>query len=166
MNAGGGNSICVFSLKEEFVMNNADIVIRRAKADDFVAIAAISRNDLGYDCTDILVKSKLTALDDAREAVFVAEYNNKNVCGYVHIEKYDVLYCETFANVLGLAVSGNTRHLGIGKKLMETAEEWAKSIGAKAVRLNSGFSRTGAHEFYRSIGYNNEKNQIRFLKYF
>ena len=36
--------------------------------------------------------------------------------------------------------------------------------GIKKVRVNSGFSRKEAHEFYRSLGYNNEKEQIRFLK--
>ena len=42
--------------------------------------------------------------------------------------------------------------------------KWAKENGIKKVRLNSGFSRKDAHIFYRSIGYNNEKEQIRFMK--
>lgn len=49
---------------------------------------------------------------------------------------------------------------------MEAAENWAKEIGAKGVRLNSGASRTEAHAFYRHIGYTSEKQQIRFLKEF
>ena len=47
---------------------------------------------------------------------------------------------------------------------MFEAEKWAKSIEAVGVRLNSGALRNGAHEFYRAIGYNLEKEQIRFLK--
>ena len=32
------------------------------------------------------------------------------------------------------------------------------------IRLNSGLSRKDAHEFYRKLGFDNEKEQIRFLK--
>ena len=47
---------------------------------------------------------------------------------------------------------------------MSKAESWTKSIRAVGVRLNSGVSRDGAHEFYRNFGYNLEKEQIRFMK--
>lgn len=47
---------------------------------------------------------------------------------------------------------------------MRAVENWAKVCGIHAVRLNSGKARTEAHKFYRSIGYDNEKAQIRFFK--
>lgn len=47
---------------------------------------------------------------------------------------------------------------------LKIGQNWAKENGIKKVRVNSGFSRKEAHEFYRSLGYNNEKKQIRFLK--
>lgn len=137
--------------------------IRNAVTADYKAIAEICRNDLGYECEDDLVRAKLSSLDSSREAVFATEYN-KEVIGFVHIEKYDLLYCETFANVLGLAVKSDYRRLSAGKALMNEAEKWAKTNGASTVRLNSGFTRTDAHGFYRAIGYDNEKNQIRFMK--
>lgn len=142
-----------------------NIVIRKAALDDAKAIAEISSNDLGYDCTTEFVTNKLTGLDKSREAVFVAE-NENSVIGYIHIEKYDTLYCETLANVLGLAVKSDSRRKGAGRLLIQAAENWAKDIGAKGVRLNSGGSRTAAHSFYRSVGFDNEKMQMRFLKEF
>lgn len=142
-----------------------NIVIRKATVDDAQAISEISSNDLGYACTAEFVKNKLAGLDMSREAVFVSETEN-GVIGYIHIEKYDTLYCETLANVLGLAVSLNSRRKGAGRLLIQAAECWAKEIGAKGVRLNSGGSRTAAHSFYRSVGYDDEKTQIRFLKEF
>lgn len=36
--------------------------------------------------------------------------------------------------------------------------------GIKEIRLNSGGTRKEAHEFYRTIGFDDEKMQIRFLK--
>lgn len=54
--------------------------------------------------------------------------------------------------------------MGAGRLLLEAAESWAKEIGAAGVRLSSGASRSGAHEFYRRMGYDSEKLQIRFMK--
>ncbi|MGN0637971.1 MAG: GNAT family N-acetyltransferase [Huintestinicola sp.] len=139
------------------------IIIREATSNDAAAIAEISSKALGYDCTAEFVGIKLEGLDLSREAVFVAE-NENGVMGYIHIEKYDTLYCETLANVLGLAVRADSQRKGAGRLLMSAAESWAKDIGAVGVRLNSGGMRTGAHSFYRATGYDNEKQQIRFLK--
>lgn len=142
-----------------------NIVIRKAAVSDAEIIAEISSKDLGYDCTADFVKKKLAGLDTSREAVFAAASEN-DVIGYIHIEKYDTLYFDTLANVLGLAVRSDSRRNGAGKLLIEAAESWAREIGASGIRLNSGGSRTGAHSFYRSVGFDDEKPQIRFLKEF
>ena len=141
----------------------SDLKVREAMLEDYKSIGEIIRNDLGYLCEDDLVKTRLSGVDSKRECVFVAEYENE-VIGYVHVERYETLYMETLANIFGLAVSAQKRRMGAGHLLMFEAEKWAKSIGAVGVRLNSGALRNGAHEFYRAIGYNLEKKQIRFLK--
>ncbi len=140
-----------------------NVKVREVMINDCKSIAEISFNDLGYLCDENLVKTRIALIDNRRECVFVAEYENR-VIGYVHVERYDTLYSETLANILGLAVSYEKRRMGVGQLLMSRAEEWAKLIGAVGVRLNSGASRTGAHEFYRAMGYHLEKEQIRFMK--
>lgn len=142
---------------------DTSVTVREARVEDYPFIADISRNDLGYQCENELVKTKLSLLDKSRECVYVAEYEDR-VIGYVHVEKYDTLYMEPLANILGLAVSSERRRMGAGKILISTAEAWAKSMGAVGVRLTSGALRTGAHQFYRTIGYHHEKEQIRFMK--
>ena len=67
-------------------------------------------------------------------------------------------------NILGLAVSSEFRRRGIGRMLLKRAERWATEVGIHKIRLNSGASRKEAHSFYRAMGYNNEKGQIRFIK--
>ncbi len=42
---------------------------------------------------------RLSLIDNRRERVFVAEYEN-NVIGYVHVKRYDTLYSETLVNIL------------------------------------------------------------------
>lgn len=138
-------------------------MIRRVSIEDYKYITEICRNDLGYDADEMLVKNRIKNLDNSREAVFVAVCDKKTV-GFVHCEIYNTLYFESLVNIQGLAVSKEYRRKGLGRELMYSAEEWARQKGINRIRLNSGSDRKDAHEFYRSLGYGNEKEQIRFLK--
>ena len=137
--------------------------VREATIQDAFAICNISCDDLGYDCSCEFVATRISNLDKGRERVFVAEVNGI-VVGYIHAEKYETLYFEPVLNVLGLAVSSKFRRCGIGRMLLKRTESWAKEVGITKIRLNSGASRKEAHSFYRAMGYNNEKGQIRFIK--
>lgn len=149
------------SFSNDFDIN--DIIIRQAKIEDYKDICKICCDDLGYNCSEELVKERLEGLDKNNERVLVAVYNGK-VVGYLHAQIYKTLYFEELINFLGLAVSKEYRNKKVGTRLVNEIENWAKENGIKKVRVNSGFSRKEAHEFYRSLGYNNEKEQIRFLK--
>lgn len=140
-----------------------DIIIRQAKIEDYKDICKICCDDLGYNCSEELVKERLEGLDKNNERVLVAVYNSE-VVGYLHAQIYKTLYFEELINFLGLAVSKEYRNKKVGTKLVNEIENWAKEKGINKVRVNSSFSRKEAHEFYRSLGYNNEKEQIRFLK--
>lgn len=149
------------SFSNDFDIN--DIIIRQAKIEDYKDICKICCDDLGYNCSEELVKERLGGLDKNDERVLVAVYNSE-VVGYLHAQIYKTLYFEELINFLGLAVSKEYRNKKVGTRLVNEIENWAKENGIKKVRVNSGFSRKEAHEFYRSLGYNNEKEQIRFLK--
>lgn len=140
-----------------------EINVKQAVVDDYKEITEICIHDLGYNCSVELVKARLENVDNEREKVFVACVDGK-IAGFIHAEKYDALYFEAVVNLLGLAVAQEYRKNGIGRMLLNECESWAKSIGAKYVRANSGSARSDAHIFYRNAGYNNEKMQIRFLK--
>ena len=137
--------------------------IREATIEDAFAICDISCADLGYDCSCEFVSTRISNLDKRREKVFVAEVNGV-VAGYIHVEKYETLYFEPMINILGLAVSSKFRRCGIGRMLLNCTESWASEVGINKIRLSSGNSRKEAHSFYRAMGYNNEKGQIRFIK--
>ena len=138
-------------------------MIRKAKTTDYVELQKLSFENLGYECDVELVKSRLENLDPNNECVFVAEVNSK-VVGYVHIIKFNTLYYDSMANIQGMVVAKEHQRKGYGKELMKAAENWARENDIEMIRLNSGFVRPEAHEFYRAIGYSNEKEQIRFMK--
>ncbi len=138
-------------------------MIREAKITDYVELQKLPFEDLGDECDAELVKTRLENLDSNNECVFVADVNG-NVVGYVHIIKFNTLYYKSMANIQGMVVSKEYQRKGYGKELMNAAENWARERNIEMVRLNSGFVRPEAHEFYHAIGYCNEKEQIRFMK--
>ncbi len=143
------------------------VKIRQATTSDIPAMNELFRKDLGYEeCTMEIVENQFAGLDNSRETVFVAEEedDSSHIAGVIHVEKYNVLYFPTMANILGIAVAADFRRQGIGSALLKRAEEWARENGASSMRLNSGESRKQAHEFYRAQGYIDDKKQMRFIK--
>lgn len=140
-----------------------EIVIRPACPEDAGAICAVSAEALGYPSDALRVRRRLSRLDASREAAFVAVVDGAPI-GFVHVERYDLLFAETMANLLGLAVKGEYRGQGIGARLLREAEHWAASQGIAAMRLNSGAHRSGAHAFYRRSGYVDDGEQLRLVK--
>lgn len=139
-------------------------MLRKFQVSDHVDICKICNEALGYKCEKSLVKRRLEHLDKEREMVFVAEVGAK-VVGFIHVEKYKILYLESMVNILGLAVANNYQKQGIGRKLMEAAEQWAKENDIYTMRLNSGMNRKEAHQFYQALGFDEEKEQLRLVKY-
>ena len=138
-------------------------MIRKYEISDHVDICKICNKELRYNCEKSLVSKQLENLNENREMVFVAELNAR-VVGFIHVEKYNVLYLDSMVNILGLAVLSNYQKQGLGRKLIDTAIQWAKEMGIYTLRLNSGINRKEAHQFYRRIGFGEEKEQYRFIK--
>jgi GNAT superfamily N-acetyltransferase len=51
-----------------------------------------------------------------------------------------------------LAVDPGRRSLGIGKRLLDAAKDWARERGATHLELDSGHARADAHRFYEREG--------------
>ena len=139
------------------------IWIREARLSDAKDIAVLCREGMGYECSETLVRQNLKNLRPERESVITAVFEGK-VVGFIHVEQYAVLYFEPMANILGLAVSQKMQHRGIGRRLLKAAEAWAMAREIRTMRLNSGAGRIGAHRFYQAMGYEQSKEQYRFLK--
>jgi len=138
--------------------------IRPAEEKDIPSLVILIQNDLGYaEAKEDFVRKQFLQLNKNREEIFVADVEGA-VAGFIHVEKYSNIYFGPVGNILGLAVRETYRKMGIGKQLLAAAENWSKEKACIGMRINSGGSRTGAHEFYRSQGYDDEKTQVRFLK--
>lgn len=58
-----------------------------------------------------------------------------------------------WAQVVALVTAESARRTGIGRELMRRAEARAVEAGCDMLALNSSRERSGAHAFYRRLGY-------------
>ena len=141
------------------------ITIRNALKSDAAAITRLNRLCMGYDYPEDSTREILRALlSSPRDRILVAVIGD-TVVGYVHACDYQVLYAPPMKNIMGIAVAPAHRREGIGRLLLSAVEDWVRQSGAAGIRLVSGASRTEAHAFYRSLGFDGGREQLNFKKY-
>ena len=141
-----------------------EYIIRNALISDAAALCRLNREEMGYDYPlERTIDRLRVLLGSADDAIFVAEIDGE-VTGYVHAQHYELLYADPMMNIMGIAVDSSRRRMGIGAALLERVEELARQEGCSGVRLVSGASRKGAHDFYRRCGYGGGREQLNFKK--
>ena len=137
-------------------------MIRKIKLEDAVAIQRLNAECLGYDFDREATEGQLKRLlDNDQHLILVAEADGQ-VIGYAHAASYDCLYFPSLLNLLALVVAQDFQGQGHGRALMQALREEAKEAGYTGIRINSGISRSSAHEFYRSLDCSEKADQKRF----
>ena len=137
-------------------------MIRKVKLSDAAAIQRLNAECLGYDFDREATEAQLKRLlENDQHLISVAEEGGQ-VIGYAHAARYDCLYFPSLLNLLALAVAQDFQEQGHGRALMQALREEAKAAGYTGIRINSGISRSTAHEFYRSLGCSEKSDQKRF----
>ena len=141
-------------------------MIRTIQLTDAKTIRDISEFSRWYKTTEAVTERQIAKLiSDNRHFIRVYEDDETHtVAGFIHAEAYELLYKEPGFNILGLAVSSEHQHKGIGKQLVQALEAEAAARHYRFIRLNSGEHRTEAHAFYEHCGYSCTKLQKRFIK--
>ena len=101
---------------------------------------------------------------NAADKIWVARINEK-IVGLLALNCIMPFYKSgLFARVDSLVVDQEFRKFGIGKELMNVAEEYAKKIGCDRIFLTSGNHRQSSHDFYSHLGYvSNAKYFVKTL---
>jgi GNAT superfamily N-acetyltransferase len=140
------------------------VKIRRVKLSDAARIAALS-GQLGYPSTTKQMVLRLKRVLRAEEgACFVAETKKDGLIGWVHISVTPLLEVERRAEVNGLVVDEKVRSGGVGRLLLETAENLARKMRCEGMSVRSNVIRDRAHAFYLRNGYEHYKTQKAFRK--
>ena len=144
--------------------DRASVKVRLARAEDVERVTALCEQ-LGYPSSQKQVQPRLHQIRQRDDhAVYVAERADGCVVGWVHVLIRQLLETELHVEIGGLVVDKDHHGRGIGRLLMERAEQWACEKGCGAVYLRSNAIRKDAHAFYEKIGYVNVKLSKTFHK--
>lgn len=131
----------------------SSIHVRPAGDDDASAIAALL-GELGYASTPDQVRTRLARIaGDENYAAFVAESEGE-VLGFLGLHRgWAFEHDRPYARLTALVVAERARRRGVGARLVELADGWARERGAFVLMLNTSTHREGAHRFYESLGF-------------
>lgn len=138
--------------------------LRRAVEADASEIARLSAQ-LGYPGEVEAFAQRLRfLLGSPKHSVLVADGGDGHLQGFVGIEHRVMIEMGERVEIVGLVVDVQARRTGVGRALMEAAEQWAREVGVKEIFLGSNVVRPEAHAFYPSLGYAVIKTQHSYLK--
>jgi GNAT superfamily N-acetyltransferase len=143
-------------------MSMSDILIRPYADGDLGALAELV-TALGYPSTPEQLAKRMQTIETRPEhATFVVERDGRIIAwvGVVVAPTYE--HDAPVCRITGLTVADDVRRSGVGRRLMERAESWARESGAERMSLTSHLRRADAHAFYRGIGY--QDTGLRFVK--
>ena len=140
----------VFNGKENIIME-----IRKATADDFDIVFDFIEKLWTYNTYDReeIRKVYMDVIDDDRSFVFLLW--DEGICrGMCHGDYFNTFWMSGLTcYVSSLITREEDRGKGYGVALLDHAKELAKQRGCKAITLDSGLPRTGAHGFYEHYGF-------------
>jgi len=147
-------------------MNNK-VIIREANESDHSFIFGLSPNlaevaQLEWHTDDAIRKmqddyiSEMLVETTQPNTTFIAESNNVPL-GFIHVRTHkDSISGETCGTISLLAVSPKSQGLGVGKILIEFAENWAKDLGCRLLHLEVFANNKNAKGFYQNLGFQPE----------
>lgn len=119
-------------------------------------------DSLGHEIDEKSLRRNLAALKKSGEPPLVATLG-KQVVGLCGINRRIAIHKPApLGRISVLVVAEDAQGHGIGRMLVEAAEEWFRKKGCKLVEVTSNDRRTAAHAFYRHLGY--DRTSIRFAK--
>ena len=143
-----------------------DISIENAEAADIDALVKLLEvlfsieQDFSPDA--IAQRDGLTLLLSTpdRAQIFIARHPIAGVVGMVSAQLViSTAVGAPSAWIEDLVVQEQFRKQGLGKTLLEKAQEWAKSKGAKRVQLIADADNTSALDFYNRLGWTQTRLQ-------
>lgn len=135
--------------------------IREAGREDAQALVLLMKL-LGHETDSKTVRKRIAALAGDKLPQIVATLD-KQVVGLIGIHAMTAIHRDKpVGRITILVVAEEARGRGIGRMLIDAAEERLTKLGCGMVEVTSNDRLTRAHAFYRHLGY--ERTSMRFMK--
>ncbi len=140
-----------------------DLVIRTAEDRDAEAIAALTET-WGHPLSRDEVRLKIRSFAQTAGHQFLVAEIASAVIGFAAMNTALSPGPPAKTGIIsGVAIAPQYQRQGVGRRLVESAEDWFRSQGASYVRVTTSSHRAGtAHRFYRALGY--RQTGVRFNK--
>ena len=143
---------------------NRDKVIEEIQEKDLVELQEIMKKVFNSKVSNEKAQTFYKVSKKDRDIHILGYYLNDNLVGTVTLNILTSPYGKE-ATIWNLAVKEECRRMGIATKLMNRAEEIAKSDkDILRIWLFSGFQRENAHKLYKKLGYDENRDKA-FVKY-
>ncbi len=130
------------------VERSAGWTLRAARADDVARIVDIERDGFLHPWSRELIERELGHSWSRIVLAYDSDGGDERVLGYI---VFWIVHDEV--HVLNVATALEARRRGIGRALMDAAEEEGRSRGARLSTLEVRRSNEAAIALYRAIGY-------------
>lgn len=139
-----------------------DNVISKIEERDLEQLQQILKNVFNNNISYEEMQNLYKTAKDNKYIYMLGYYINDNLAGTVTLNIL-TLPSGKEATIWDLAIKEEYRRLRIATKLMNKAEEIAKQEDIIRIWLFSGFHRKCAHELYRKLGYDENRDKA-FVK--
>lgn len=144
---------------------NTLVTIRRLQATDDTEWLRLRRALWPDETTDKLRQEMTSILaDPEQQPVFVAEHSSGGLCGMVEVSIHHAAPGCT-SNQIGYLeawyVDPAWRQQGIGRRLVQTAEEWARSMGCSEMASDTTPEYSISPQAHAALGYQEVERYFR-----
>jgi len=153
---------------------HSNVRIRPARADDLATVLSLAGRLAEFSIppwrtgaqvieTERRVLTRALATATPNAPVFVAEDSTAVALGFMYLETVvDYFTGRSHAHVAILAVAASAEGRGVGRALLDAADQWARERGDPFITLNVFAQNTRARAVYERLGYGPET--IRYVK--
>jgi GNAT superfamily N-acetyltransferase len=140
-----------------------DFVVRRAKITDAPEVAELGRV-LGYPVDRETMRRRLEQLGSREHHIIFVADTGTNLAGWIHGAERNLLVVERIVEICGLVVAAGQRGGGVGRRLIEAVEQWARDRGFAEISVRSNVARPESHPFYEKLEFSRTKTQHVYRK--
>ncbi|QSO52693.1 GNAT family N-acetyltransferase [Alicyclobacillus curvatus] len=139
------------------------MLVRRMQSNDIEQVSRLCEQ-FGYPASQEEIEERFRHLQQMHEhQVFIVEQNTA-IVGWIQAHGIHSLSSPPYVEIRGIVVDREYRQQGVGRLLMNAAEQWALEHEYSIVRLRSNAQRPESHQFYPKLGYERTKTQYHYQK--
>jgi len=138
------------------------MIVRKVTDKDIPQLLSLL-DQLGYTISAREIQKRIDLIESKDDnVIFVAEKNDKQILGCLHVTIDSRLAEGAFGEIVSLVVDERERGKKIGRKLVNAAVSWISDKGNSRVRVRCNVKRHEAHLFYTHLGFDEIKSQKIF----